>query len=164
MAERPSVPMPAPLARRRKSRFVGLRRRSCRCGGSDGQRRGSRLEGRQGRCHTVLRFTESAFPMNAEILERLEIPSLPGSEPRYFRAMHVSLYIVANRARFWAWVRVALKMRVSFSLRVPERKRNIMLEILSNSCSEIYGEEVRRTQGHVETGLWRRTQRHCGLL
>jgi len=42
-------------------------------------------------------------------------PSFPGSEPKYFSANIVSLYIDANLARFAAWVRVALKMRVIFS-------------------------------------------------
>jgi hypothetical protein len=42
-------------------------------------------------------------------------------------AIHMHLYIVANFIRFCACVRVALKMSVSFSRRVPERKRNIML-------------------------------------
>ena len=46
---------------------------------------------------------------------RLIIPSFPGSEPRYFNASIVTLYMDANLARFAAWVRVALKMRVAFS-------------------------------------------------
>jgi len=47
-------------------------------------------------------------------MQRL-VPSFPGSEPRYFNANIVSLYIEANLARFAAWVRVALRMRVIFS-------------------------------------------------
>ena len=58
------------------------------------------------------------------------VPSFPGSEPRYFNANIVSLYIDANLARFAAWVRVALKMRVAFSFKLsqykcwPQRNRN----------------------------------------
>jgi hypothetical protein len=42
-------------------------------------------------------------------------PSFPGVAPMYFSAIIVDLYIVANFAKFRAWVRVALKMRLSFS-------------------------------------------------